>query len=75
MDVIVALILGGMALSGGSRSRMSSAFVGSITLVLLNNGLVMVGVMPEVVSLVKGMIFLVVVLLLLRRPATEVMPR
>lgn len=75
MDVIVALILGGMALNGGSRSRMSSAFVGSITLVLLNNGLVMVGVPPEVVSLVKGMIFLVVVFLLLRRPATEVMPR
>ncbi|MNP39575.1 hypothetical protein D3C76_1331570 [compost metagenome] len=54
---------------------MSSAFVGSITLVLLNNGLVMVGVPPEVVSLVKGMIFLIVVFLLLRRPAGEVMPR
>ena len=75
MDVIVALILGGMVLSGGSRARMSSAFVGSITLVLLNNGLVMVGVPPEVVSLVKGIIFLVVVFLLLRRPKTEVMPR
>ncbi|MGG6312144.1 ABC transporter permease [Paenibacillus macerans] len=75
MDVIVALILGGMALNGGSRSRMSSAFVGSITLVLLNNGLVMVGVPPEVVSLVKGMIFLIVVFLLLRRPGGEVMPR
>ncbi|MDU2241053.1 MAG: ABC transporter permease [Paenibacillus sp.] len=75
MDVIVALILGGMALNGESRSRMSSAFVGSITLVLLNNGLVMVGVPPEVVSLVKGMIFLIVVFLLLRRPAGEVMPR
>lgn len=75
MDVIVALILGGMALNGGSRSRMSSAFVGSITFVLLNNGLVMVGVAPEVVSLVKGIIFLAVVFLLLRRPGGEVMPR
>ncbi|TYA14635.1 ABC transporter permease [Paenibacillus faecis] len=75
MDVIVALILGGMALNGGSRSRMSSAFVGSITFVVLNNGLVMVGVAPEVVSLIKGMIFLIVVFLLLRRPNGEVMPR
>ncbi|MDN4068206.1 ABC transporter permease [Paenibacillus vini] len=75
MDVIVALILGGMALNGGSRSRMSSAIVGSITLVLLNNGLVMVGVAPEIVSLVKGIIFLIVVFLLLRRPGGEAMPR
>jgi len=75
MDVIVALILGGMSLNGGSRSRMSSAFVGSITYVLLNNGLVMVGVAPEVVSLVKGAIFLIIVFLLLRRPGGEVMPR
>ncbi|GIP17590.1 monosaccharide-transporting ATPase [Paenibacillus montaniterrae] len=75
MDVIVALVLGGMALNGGSRSKMSSAFVGSITYVVLNNGLVMVGVAPEVVSLIRGIIFLLVVFLLLRRPRGEVMPR
>lgn len=75
MDVIVALVLGGMALSGGSKSKISSAIVGSITLVLLNNGLIMIGVRPEVVSIVKGIIFLIVVFLILRRPRTEVIPR
>ncbi|QMV44014.1 ABC transporter permease [Cohnella cholangitidis] len=75
MDVIVALVLGGLALNGGSKSKMSSAIVGTITYVLLNNGLVMVGVATEMVSLVKGLIFLVVVFLLLRRPNSEVVPR
>lgn len=75
MDVIVALILGGLSLNGGSKARMSSAIVGSITYILLNNGLVMVGVPTEVVSLVKGVVFLLVVFLLLKRPSSEVMPR
>ncbi|WNS46676.1 ABC transporter permease [Paenibacillus sp. MMS20-IR301] len=75
MDVIVALILGGLSLNGGSKAKMSSAIVGSITYILLNNGLVMVGVPTEVVSLVKGTVFLLVVFLLLRRPHSEVMPR
>ncbi|MCE3199745.1 ABC transporter permease [Paenibacillus sonchi] len=75
MDVIVALILGGLSLNGGSKAKMSSAIVGSITYILLNNGLVMVGVATEVVSLVKGIVFLLVVFLLLKRPSSEVMPR
>ncbi|MCZ0702505.1 ribose transport system permease protein [Natronobacillus azotifigens] len=76
MDVIVALVLGGMALSGGSKSKISSAIVGSITLVLLNNGLTMIGVPAEVVSLVRGIIFLLVIFLILRRPRSEkVVPR
>lgn len=75
MDVIVALVLGGLALNGGSKSKMSSAIVGTMTYVLLNNGLVMVGVATEMVSLVKGVIFLAVVFLLLRRPRSEVVPR
>lgn len=76
MDAIVALILGGMALNGGSKSRISSAIIGSLTYVLLNNGLVMAGVDTQVVSLIKGIIFLIVVFLTIRQPKSKkVMPR
>ncbi|WP_411676912.1 ABC transporter permease [Caproicibacter sp.] len=76
MDAIVALILGGMALNGGAKSRISSAIIGSFTYVLLNNGLVMAGVDTQVVSLIKGIIFLIVVFLTIRQPKSKkVLPR
>ena len=39
MDIMVALLLGGMPLSGGMKSKMSSSLIGSFTYVILSNGL------------------------------------
>jgi len=76
MDVMIALILGGMLLSGGSKSRMSSAIVGSITYVILTNGLSQLGINDMYVSLIKGIIFLVMIGATLRRQATiKALPR
>ena len=38
LNVMIALILGGMPLSGGMKSRVSSALVGAMTFSLLNVG-------------------------------------
>lgn len=67
MDVLIALILGGMSLSGGTKSKLSAAVIGSITYVLLSNGLSISGVPTNYISLVKGILFLVIVLLTLRQ--------
>ena len=67
MDVLIALILGGMTLSGGTGSRLSSAVIGSVTYVLLSNGLSISGVPTNYISLVKGILFLVIVVLTLRQ--------
>ncbi len=67
MDVMVALILGGMPLNGGMRSRVSSAVVGSFTLGLLAVGLPLIGVKPSQVFIIKAVIFLVVVLITCRK--------
>ncbi len=67
MDVIIAVILGGMTLSGGCKSRISSAVIGSITFVILSNGLSLSGVNSLLVSLVKGVLFLIIVFLTLRQ--------
>jgi ribose transport system permease protein len=66
MDVLIALILGGMNLSGGSKSRISSAVIGSITYVVLSNGLSLSGVATQYISIVKCVLFILIVLLTLR---------
>ena len=76
MDVMISLILGGMLLSGGSKSRMSAAIVGSITYILLTNGLSQLGIPDMYVSFVKGVVFLVMIGFTLRRQASvKALPR
>ena len=67
MDIMVSLILGGMALSGGAKSKFSAAIIGPITFKVLTNGMTMTGVPTEYVSLVKGLIFIVIIFLTLRQ--------
>lgn len=67
MNVMVALILGGMPLNGGTRSKVSCAVVGSFTLGLLAVGLPLIGVKPNQVFIIKALIFMVVVLITCRK--------
>lgn len=67
MNVMIALILGGMPLSGGMKSRVSSAIVGSMTFSLLNVGLPLIGVPNEFTFLIKAVIFVIVVLITCRK--------
>lgn len=74
MDVMIALILGGMPLAGGMKSRYSSALVGPLIYVLLTNGLTLSGVSITYVPMVKAVIFLVIVILTCRKQG-GVLPR
>lgn len=67
MNVMIALILGGMPLSGGMKSRVSSAIVGSVTFSLLNVGLPLIGIPTEFTFMVKAVIFVIVVLITCRK--------
>ena len=67
MNVMAALILGGMPLNGGMRSKVSCAVVGSFTLALLTLGLPLIGVKPNQVFIIKAVIFLIVVLITCRK--------
>lgn len=76
MDIMVGLILGGMSLSGGSKSKFSAAVIGPITFRLLSNGMTMAGVPTAYVSLIRGIIFLLIVFATLRQSASiKEMPR
>ncbi|MGM9552830.1 MAG: ABC transporter permease [Faecousia sp.] len=76
MDIMIALIMGGMMLSGGTKTRMSSAVVGAISYVLLTNGLSQLGLSDAIVLIIKSAIFIVMVATTLRRSSTiKAMPR
>ena len=74
MDVMVALILGGMPLSGGMKSRLSAAIIGPFTYTLLSNGLTLSGVLVSQVPIIKALIFFAIVVLTCRKKGL-VLPR
>ena len=74
MDIMICLILGGMPLKGGMKSKISSALVGAFTYTLLGNVLTTMGVPLNWVNFVKACIFLLIVLLTCRKP-NGVLPR
>lgn len=67
MDVMICLILGGMPLSGGMKSKVSSALVGTFTYVLLSNDLTTMGVGLEMINFVKSIIFLAIIVVTCRK--------
>lgn len=74
-DVMLAIVLGGMPIYGGSKSKVYAPILGALTVVALNNGLLMVGVPSSWVQGIRGVIFLVFLLLGTKRaillPARE----
>ncbi len=74
-DMIVAIVLGGMPLSGGSRSKISAAIIGAATITVLNNGLSVYGVSNDMIQIVRGIIFIGVVFITSMSYRTKLLPR
>ncbi len=62
MDVIIAIVLGGLSLNGGMNSSVRAPIIGAVIVVLLTNGLVIIGVPSKWSDFVVGIVFLVVIL-------------
>lgn len=72
MDIIIALILGGMSLTGGIKTKTSSAVIGSISYIILTQGLSLIRGLPSTyIPIIKGVIFLVIIGLTLRKSMTD----
>ena len=67
-DVMLAIVLGGMSIFGGSRSFAFTGIIGSLTVCLLNQGLLMIGVDSSIVQAVRGIIFLTLIITAQQRP-------
>lgn len=66
MNIIICLILGGMPISGGMKSRIGYAVVGSFTFALIDICFVFIGVQSKMTNLFVAIIYIVVVLLTCR---------
>ncbi len=71
MDVLIALVLGGMSMAGGYSLSARNAIIGSITVVVLNNGMTMLGVNSNFMGIVEGIVFLFMILFTYRRDRSK----
>ena len=74
-DVMTALVLGGMPLTGGPRSRIGAGLVGAATITVLNAGLTMLGLDLAVIQIFRAVIFLAVVYVASASYRTNLLPR
>ena len=72
LNVMVAVVVGGLGIRGGARSRLRCCVIGSVIVAILNNGLVLAGVDSTLVEGVKGLLFLIVVYLTYERRAGDI---
>ena len=71
-DVIIAVVFGGMSVSGGASSKISAAILGTLTVTILNNGMILSGFGGDPQQLVKGLLFLLIVGISTRRDSNVI---
>jgi ribose transport system permease protein len=71
-QILIALVLGGMPISGGAKSRFSNIIIGTLTYCVLEKSLPMIFPVSATQQLVKGIIFLIVVALTIDRKSLKV---
>lgn len=74
-DVMVALVLGGMPLSGGSRSKISAGLIGAATITALNSGLTIMGLSTGQIQICRGIVFVLVVFISSFSYRNKLLPR
>lgn len=75
MDVIIAIVFGGMPVSGGARSRIYAAVIGAFSMTLLSQIMVMFNLNSGIGQMVKAAIFILVVFLATSDQRSRMLPR
>ena len=71
-EILIALVLGGLPISGGALVRFTNIIVGVLTYRILSTGLNMIGLTTEMQQLIEGIIFLIVVAIFSDRKSMQV---
>ena len=71
-QILIALVLGGMPISGGAKVRFENIVVGSLLYIVLNSGLTMMGFSTQMMQLIQGVVFLVFVAVFADRQSIQV---
>lgn len=72
MDVLSAILLGGIPLTGGATSKFRAVVIGSLIMAILGTGMTLMGVDSQMRQLIKGVIFLLAVALSFERKNVRV---
>ncbi len=71
-QILIALVLGGMPISGGAKVRFMNVVVGSLLYIVLNSGLTMMGFTTQMMQLIQGVVFLIFVAVFADRQSLQV---
>ena len=75
MDVIIAIVFGGMPVSGGAKSRIEAAVIGAFSMTFLGQIMVMFNLNSGVGQMVKALIFIFVVYVAAGNKRRDKLPR
>lgn len=75
MDVIIAIVFGGMPVSGGARSRITAAVVGAFSMTFLSQIMSMLNLNVGIGQMVKAGIFIMVVYIATGSKKNMLLPR
>lgn len=71
-DILIAMVLGGISLSGGTSVKMTGILAGALTLSVLENGMVVAGLSSDIMGVVKGLAFLAAVAIAYERKPQQI---
>lgn len=71
-QILIALVMGGMPISGGAKVRFTNIIVGVLSYRILSQGLVMMGFDTMMQQMITGIVFLIVVALFSDRESISV---
>lgn len=72
IDVLVAVLVGGLPFSGGTTARFRSVIIGALIMTVIASGMTMIGASSVVQQIVKGAVFLVTVTISFERKNVKV---
>lgn len=68
MNVILSIVIGGMPIFGGHKTRPYAGILGAAVLTVLDSGLLMIGVSSLLLQAVRGILFMIFVVVSWERP-------
>ncbi len=75
MDVIIAIVFGGMPVSGGARSKITAAVIGAFSMTFLGQIMNLLNLNSGIGQMVKAVIFLLVVFVATFNQRSKMLPR
>lgn len=75
MDVIIAIVFGGMPVSGGARSKITAAVIGAFSMTFLGQIMNLLNLNSGIGQMVKAVIFILVVYVATFNQRSKILPR